>query len=365
MDQLWWFKGCCDKMLKQLNKCEIIECGVKGVKMSEFLKAFFLIFVAEMGDKTQIMAMAFATQYAVRGILSGVFIGSFLNHGIAILLGAMFLSKVPMDLLQLIAGGLFLFFGLMSLKLEDEEEEEAVKKKAYNAVITVALAFFLGELGDKTQLTAMTLGSESTQPFLTLLGTSCGMVLVSSFGIFIGAKLGDKIPEHFMKIGAFVVFTVFGMTKVMGSSYMTPLYAVILSVVLLGITLILGLKFVKQIKANKLSTFKKTAQALQDFKQNLKNDIQSMCKKCTVCEGNQCLIKHVQVVLDETPELESLLRIDLDSITHEGMNIEAAKLIDTKIHKFYDEHPEVEKKELVIKHVHDVVEHMIEENEKK
>lgn len=332
--------------------------------MSDFLKAFFLIFVAEMGDKTQIMAMAFATQYAIRGILPGVFIGSFLNHGIAILLGAMFLSKIPMDLLQLVAGGLFIIFGLLSLKLEDDEEAETVKKKAYGAVITVALAFFLGELGDKTQLTAMTLGSESANPFLTLLGTSCGMVVVSSFGIFIGAKLGDKIPEHFMKIGAFAVFMTFGLLKVLQSSYMTPIFIVLLAVLLTAATTFLGIRFVKQVKANKVTAFKLQAKSLKAFKESLKTDIESLCKQCKVCEGDTCLIKHVQILLGENPELDRVLNVEIEKLTHEDMDVERAIGIDKKIHKFYEEHPEVEKDELALRRVHDVVEHLIEENKR-
>lgn len=330
--------------------------------MNEFLKAFFLIFMAEMGDKTQIMAMAFATQYTVRSILSGVFIGAFLNHGIAIVLGAMFLSKIPLDILQLASGGLFIFFGIMSLKLDDEEAEETVKKKAYGAIITVALAFFLGELGDKTQLTAMTLGSESTSPILTLLGTSAGMVVVSSFGIFIGSKLGDKIPEHFMKMGAFVVFMIFGLLKVLSSSYMTGARFGILLSLLTGITLWMGFRFVKQIKLNKTSNFKRKAMALKAFKENLHAEVQNLCKNCKVCKGQICLIKHVQIILNETPEMDDLIRIEIESLNHEELDVEKAIQIDESIHRFFEEHPEMEKNEVALKHVHDVVDHLILEN---
>ena len=88
----------------------------------------------------------------------------------------------------------------------NEEDEEEVTGKKFGAIFTVALAFFLGELGDKTQLTALTLSTQSTFPALTLAGTVLGMVVVSSFGIFIGSKLGDKIPEHVIRISAFVIF---------------------------------------------------------------------------------------------------------------------------------------------------------------
>ena len=136
--------------------------------MSDYLQAFALIFIAEMGDKTQIMAMAFATQYKIKQILIGVAIGAFLNHGLAIVLGSMLTKFIPIEALQLVAGVLFIAFGLLSLSIAEEEEDD-VSGKRYGAIFTVALAFFLGELGDKTQLTALTLSTQASLPFMTLL----------------------------------------------------------------------------------------------------------------------------------------------------------------------------------------------------
>src|SRR5690606_3173614 len=123
--------------------------------LSELIRAFLLIFAAEMGDKTQIIAMTFATQYLVKDVLLGVTIGVFFNHGIAILLGSFISKVIPMDLIQIAAGFLFVIFGLNALKYEEDEELE--NKKTLSPINTVALAFFVVELGDKTQLTAMTL----------------------------------------------------------------------------------------------------------------------------------------------------------------------------------------------------------------
>ncbi|HSN65582.1 MAG TPA: TMEM165/GDT1 family protein, partial [Fusibacter sp.] len=85
--------------------------------MNDYLQALALIFIAEMGDKTQIMAMAFATQYKVKQILIGVAIGAFFNHGLAILLGSMLTQFVPLEARQLVAGVLFITFGLLSLSI--------------------------------------------------------------------------------------------------------------------------------------------------------------------------------------------------------------------------------------------------------
>ena len=132
--------------------------------ITEFFKSMFLIFMAEMGDKTQILAMAFATQFMIKEVLLGVCLGSLLNHGIAVVLGAYLSHVIPQDAVQIAAGFLFIGFALLSLKADEEDEEEKAKKDL-SPILTVAIAFFIGELGDKTQLTAITLASDATFPF--------------------------------------------------------------------------------------------------------------------------------------------------------------------------------------------------------
>ena len=182
---------------------------------AEYFQALTLIFIAEMGDKTQILSMAFATKFKIRQILIGVALGAALNHGLAIAFGTLLSRYVPLELLQLLAGGLFIFFAFWSLQAQEAEEEDV--KSAYGPVLTVALAFFLGELGDKTQLTALTLSAGARSPLLILAGTVSGMVLTSLIGILVGIKLGDKIKELHLKIGAFSVFMFFGLQKIFTS----------------------------------------------------------------------------------------------------------------------------------------------------
>ncbi len=181
--------------------------------LKELARAFFLIFVAEMGDKTQIMAMAFATQYRKSQVLIGVFLGVILNHGIAIVLGKYLAKIIPLKLLQIIAGFMFVIFGLLALKEEKDEGEK--NKNHFGPIITVAVAFFLGELGDKTQLTALTLAMDSHYPLFVLLGTTLGMIVVSGLGILVGSKIGEKIPEIAIKIVSSFIFLFFGTYKIM------------------------------------------------------------------------------------------------------------------------------------------------------
>lgn len=192
--------------------------------MSSFLSAFMLIFFAEMGDKTQLLALAFATKFKMRQVLIGVAVGAFLNHGIAILLASFVSQFTSTGIIQLIASALFIVFGLMSMKLEFEDEEEEASELKFGPIITVALSFFIGELGDKTQLSAMALGLKSPHPFITLLGTTSGMIVVSLIGIIVGKLIGKKIPEVTMKfIAAFIFlgFGVFGIYESLPQEFMT------------------------------------------------------------------------------------------------------------------------------------------------
>lgn len=136
--------------------------------MKEFIKAFSLVFVAEMGDKSQLLALAFATTYPIGMVLTGISLGIILNHGLAILF-AYILSKYLGSLwfIHVFAGLLFLFFGFSSLKLELDDEEEDVKPSKFGPIFSMAGAFFLGELGDKTQLTAIPWPLRAARPGLS------------------------------------------------------------------------------------------------------------------------------------------------------------------------------------------------------
>lgn len=208
--------------------------------ITELIRAFLLIFAAEMGDKTQIIAMTFATQYKVKEVLAGVFLGVFLNHGLAIVLGRYISRLIPMGWIQLIAGIMFVIFGLLSLK--EEKEESSENKKGFGPIITVALAFFIGELGDKTQLTAMTLAAEGNYPFFILAGTILGMIATSGLGIFIGSKIGEKIPDIFIKVISSLVFVFFGTLKLykwLPIEFSNSYYSIIYFIIIISIQIIL------------------------------------------------------------------------------------------------------------------------------
>lgn len=203
--------------------------------IKELIAAFLLVFIAEMGDKTQILAMMFASKYPPKTVLLGVFLGALANHGIAVLVGALLGDIIPVVFLSIIAGAAFIYFAFSSLKVEEESEEEV--KSLKSAVMTVGMAFFIGELGDKTQLSAITLAMDALYPIVILIGTVTAMVATSILGIVVGNKIGTKISKEMITIGSSIMFFLFGITKLIST-----LYSVIgIGYILIGSIFVIGI----------------------------------------------------------------------------------------------------------------------------
>ena len=267
----------------------------------ELLQAFGLIFIAEMGDKTQILAMAFATKYKIRYVVIGIFLGSLLNHALAVLLGSNLQHIIPLETLSIIAGFSFILFGLWSLKMDDDSEESKVSK--YGPTVTVALAVFIGELGDKTQLTAIAFSTDAQYPLFILMGTVLGMVVTGMLGIFVGIKIGHKIDEFYIKIGAGVVFLVFGYIKLftsLPSDILTTFNITLTSFVILFTAYILLLPSFRLRKLGRITKFQQTATRLHDYYSDMYEHINDIClgeNHCGSCGGNNCLVGYTRNIL--------------------------------------------------------------------
>lgn len=279
---------------------------------NEYIGALALIFIAEMGDKTQILSMAFATKYKIEKILMGVAIGSFINHGLAIILGSLLTQVIKIEMLQLIAGIMFIVFALWSLSVDDDDEDDVSITK-YGAIITVALAFFLGELGDKTQLTALTLASSSRYPYIILAGTVSGMVLTSMIGIFIGSKLGSKIPEMQLKLGAFAIFIFFGLQKILVSPYIVGIdvtYIVLVSMFVFSLSLYRIRSFVLTLRSVERSRLVGRAEDLYEFTHKIDDMVLKMCHgedSCVSCSGEKCLVGFLKAIVKNSLKSDRII----------------------------------------------------------
>ncbi len=278
----------------------------------EYLRACFLIFMAEMGDKTQILAMAFATRFTVRQVLLGVGIGSLLNHGLAVALGSFLSTVIPLSLLRLIAALSFLGFGMWTLMTEEEDEDEG-SVKGVNPVITVATAFFVGELGDKTQLAAITLSTGTAYPLIVLMGTVSGMILTSGVGIFVGTKLGDRIPELAVKLISSAIFTVFGLVALYDSvppEYLSPLVVVAVLAVVLITNGLLVRRVLRRRALAEVTPLQQAAARLRAQAQRIRLAIADVCLghgTCGNCDGRYCAVGYVKAAMNQVIEHNRLL----------------------------------------------------------
>ncbi|WP_283608174.1 TMEM165/GDT1 family protein [Faecalispora anaeroviscerum] len=169
------------------------------------------VVLAEMGDKTQLLAMAFAAKYKASKVMMGVFLATILNHALAVVVGHMLTRFDTIQVwIQGIAALSFLFFGLWTIRGDKLEGEENRTTK-FGAVLTVAIAFFIAEMGDKTQLTTVALAAKfPTNPLWILSGTTLGMLIADGVGIIVGVVLCKKIPERTVKLISAAVFIFFG-----------------------------------------------------------------------------------------------------------------------------------------------------------
>lgn len=176
-----------------------------------FLFSVAAVTLAEMGDKTQLLAMAFATKYKASKVLIGVFLATVINHALAVLVGNL-ITKLDsvQTIIQAVAALSFIFFGLWTIRGDQLDGEENRVSK-YGAVMTVAIAFFIAEMGDKTQLTTIALATRfPMNPAWILLGTTTGMLIADGIGIIIGVVLCRRIPERTVKLVSAAAFILFG-----------------------------------------------------------------------------------------------------------------------------------------------------------
>jgi putative Ca2+/H+ antiporter (TMEM165/GDT1 family) len=191
-----------------------------------FLFSAGAVVLAEMGDKTQLLAMAFAAKYKAGKVMLGVFAATVLNHALAVAAGNFVTRFESAQVwIQTAASLSFIFFGLWTIR-GDQLEGEEKKATRYGAVITVAIAFFMAEMGDKTQLATIALAAKfPAAPLGILAGTTTGMLIADGMGIVVGILLRKKIPERTVKLvsaGAFILFGFIGTYQVLSGDLKLP-----------------------------------------------------------------------------------------------------------------------------------------------
>jgi putative Ca2+/H+ antiporter (TMEM165/GDT1 family) len=177
-----------------------------------FWLSFGVIFLAELGDKSQLMALAFAARYRALVVLAAVSLATLIVHAGSVVLGRAFALALPTSLINIVAGLAFLAFAAWTLRGDSVDDAKADRPIASGiaALMTVGTAFFLAELGDKTMLATITLAT-TEEAIGTWLGSTAGMVAADALAIGAGALLGARLPERAIKLFAAGAFVVYGM----------------------------------------------------------------------------------------------------------------------------------------------------------
>jgi putative Ca2+/H+ antiporter (TMEM165/GDT1 family) len=177
------------------------------------LLSFGVVFVAELGDKSQLMTLAFAARYRLVPVLLGIVVASGLVMGVSVLVGAAVGDALPTDAVTVLAGLAFMGVGAWTLRGEDDEDEAVVARRARSAFLAVAGAFFVAELGDKTMLATVSLATRHGL-WATWAGATAGMVAANLLAVVGGRALGARLSARTVRLGAACLFLVFGVVLV-------------------------------------------------------------------------------------------------------------------------------------------------------
>lgn len=182
--------------------------------LSAFVLAFWVIFVAELGDKSQLLALTFATRYRALPVLVAITVSTAIIHLLSVLVGGAVGAALPTEAIGLVGGLAFVAFGIWTLRGDDDDgddddETEKATLSGRNIVISVATVFFLAEFGDKTMLASVTLATDNGLVG-TWLGATSGMVTADAIAIWVGKSLGSRLPERGIRVASAVAFFAFG-----------------------------------------------------------------------------------------------------------------------------------------------------------
>ena len=181
--------------------------------LTPFLTAAVFVLLNELGDKSQLLTIAFASRMRMGKVLLGVLIATLANHGLAVTVGTL-LAHVPGwdGRVRFLAAVLFLVFGLAALRPDASAEKSPPMQSRLGDVATVAFAFFFAEMGDKTQLATIALAARFPDaPLLVLAGAAAGMLLADGIGITAGTLLHRKLSANVCRVVAAVTFVLFGL----------------------------------------------------------------------------------------------------------------------------------------------------------
>jgi putative Ca2+/H+ antiporter (TMEM165/GDT1 family) len=179
------------------------------------LASLGLVFLAELGDKTQLVALGFGARHKLAPVLTGVFLAYATTNLLSVVVGGVLGATLPTRAIGIGGGVLFLGFAAWNLRGDGDDEDggDEVARRGRSIVSSVYLAMFVAELGDKTMLATATLAAQGS-PVLTWLGATIGICLSGAVGVLVGRSVGARLPERALRLGSTALFTVFGLVLI-------------------------------------------------------------------------------------------------------------------------------------------------------
>ena len=186
--------------------------------MESLLVSTGVVALAEIGDKTQLLAFILAARFKKPApIILGILLATLVNHGLAGALGAWITSAISPGTLRWVLGLSFIGMAIWTLipdKIEEEETQVAQRLGVFGATL---ITFFLAEMGDKTQIATVAMSAHYADPLLVVMGTTLGMLIADVLAVFVGDKLATRIPMKLVHTIAAAIFALLGAATLMGA----------------------------------------------------------------------------------------------------------------------------------------------------
>ena len=178
-----------------------------------------VVAVGELGDKTQLLALVLAARYGKPWpIIAGIFVATLVNHAIAGWVGNWVRGVVPADILRWLLALSFFAVAAWALKPDKLDDKDAPPSSLWGVFGVTVVAFFLAEIGDKTQIATVVLAAQFPSLVAVVVGTTLGMLLVNVPTVFIGRAATEKIPFRAVRVAAAALFAGMGLWVLLAPS---------------------------------------------------------------------------------------------------------------------------------------------------
>lgn len=193
-------------------------CTGLGTFMESLLVSTGVVALAEIGDKTQLLAFILAARFKKPlPIILGILVATIVNHGLAGALGAWITASISPEILRWVLGASFIAMAVWTLIPDKIEEEETQIAKRFGVFGATLVTFFLAEMGDKTQIATVAMAAHYATPLLVVIGTTLGMLIADVPAVFVGDRLANKIPMKLVHSIAAAVFAILGVATLLGA----------------------------------------------------------------------------------------------------------------------------------------------------